>query len=210
MHLPSFQAICEKAAELFNMADRLPHTDQHTMCEPLSVYSCCPRPVAHTLRPLSAHHDSDRIFRLSKAVTECNGRRRLTHKRWAFGRHAEQTLLSFQSVLRNAGGQGVQRSSSSRFSDGYFSHYDSQASAFQRLQLETLWGNLDFSSSSLMGATTTRNYLEIMLQFLILITIRAYRGYFFYPQNFTMRPLKNVLWYDVIRLSDLLKPEVFI
>ena len=51
-------------------------TDQHTMCEPLSVYSCCPRPVAHTLRPLSAHHDSDRIFRLSKAVTECNGRRR--------------------------------------------------------------------------------------------------------------------------------------
>ena len=76
MHLPSFQAICEKAAELFNMADRLPHTDQHTMCEPLSVYSCCPRPVAHTLRPLSAHHDSDRIFRLSKAVTECNGRRR--------------------------------------------------------------------------------------------------------------------------------------
>ena len=47
-----------------------------TMCEPLSVYSCSPRPVAHTLRPLSARRDIDRIFRLSKVVTECNARRR--------------------------------------------------------------------------------------------------------------------------------------
>ena len=35
---PSFHAVCERAAELFNMADCLPHSDQHSNGEPLSMY----------------------------------------------------------------------------------------------------------------------------------------------------------------------------